>query len=159
MSRPFNGLGLHMPAVEEHGTLQKISGVNCETAYLIITDHRTDYIWGIAADSKAPPMTWLNRWFTQYDPAGAPFRYVALIQSGELFKNKEVMALMPYHRYTPHPAGGDASWQNTPGDTSTSHHCIPCHGYATQRGSGFSPIASFSTTYSHMVTGASPWSG
>jgi hypothetical protein len=50
----------------------KPSGVNGKTAYLIITDHKTDYIWGIAADSKAQPMVWLNRSFVQYTPADAP---------------------------------------------------------------------------------------
>jgi hypothetical protein len=53
---------------------ERLSGLNGETAYLIITDHKTDYVWGLAADSKAPPLAWINRWFAQYAPADAPLR-------------------------------------------------------------------------------------
>jgi hypothetical protein len=36
--------------------------------YLIIAGHFSDYIWGLAAYGKAPPLTWFNRWFAQYAP-------------------------------------------------------------------------------------------
>jgi hypothetical protein len=87
---------------------ERLSGLNGETAYLIITDHKTDYVWGLAADRKSPPLAWLNRWFVQYAPADAPFRYCSLDQGGELYHSSKVMALLTYHRYTPRPTGGDA---------------------------------------------------
>jgi hypothetical protein len=95
---------------------ERLSGLNGETAYLITTDHKTDYILGLPADGKASPLVWLKRWVAQYAPADAPFRYCALYQGGELYHNMEVVALLAYHRYTPRPTGGDASWQNSLGE-------------------------------------------
>jgi hypothetical protein len=77
-------------------------------AYLIIADHFSDYIWGLAADREAPPLAWLNRWFAQYSPTSAKFRYCSIDQGGELVNNKEIQALLAYNHYTPHPTGGDA---------------------------------------------------
>jgi hypothetical protein len=48
------------------------------TAYFIMTDHHTDYICVVAADSKAPSMAWLNLCFAQYTPDGTPFHYFDL---------------------------------------------------------------------------------
>jgi hypothetical protein len=76
---------------------EQLSGINGETDYLIITHHKTDYIWGFPADGKAPPLAWLNRWFTEYAPADAPFRHYAIDQGGEIYHKTEVMALLAYH--------------------------------------------------------------
>jgi hypothetical protein len=37
-------------------------------------------------------------------------------QGGDLANNTDIQALLAYHRYTPRPTGGDASWQNAPGE-------------------------------------------
>jgi hypothetical protein len=37
-------------------------------------------------------------------------------QSSELVNNKEIQALLAYHRYTPRPTDSDVSWQNAPGE-------------------------------------------
>jgi hypothetical protein len=42
------------------GRYEKLFGWNCETAYLIIADHFLDYLWGLAAEGKAPPLAWFN---------------------------------------------------------------------------------------------------
>jgi hypothetical protein len=98
------------------GRYDKLCGWNGETSYLIIADHFSDYLWGLDADGKALPLAWLNRWFAQYAPTAAKFRYCFMDQGGELANNKDIQALLAYHRYTPHPTGGDASWQNAPGE-------------------------------------------
>jgi hypothetical protein len=57
------------------GRYDKLCGWNGETAYLIIADHFSDCLWGLAADGKSPPLAWLNRWYAQYAPTAAQFRY------------------------------------------------------------------------------------
>jgi hypothetical protein len=39
-------------------------------------------------------------------------------QGDDLVNKKDIQALLAYHRYTPRPTGGDASWQNDPGERS-----------------------------------------
>jgi hypothetical protein len=91
------------------GCYDKLSGWNGETAYLIIADHFSDYLWGLSSDGKASPLAWFNRWFAQYAPTSAKFCYCSMYQSGELANNNEIQALLAYHCYTPRPTGGDAS--------------------------------------------------
>jgi hypothetical protein len=45
---------------------KKILGLNGETDYLLIADHKTDKLFGIATVCKAPPLAWISRWLTQY---------------------------------------------------------------------------------------------
>jgi hypothetical protein len=60
------------------GRCDKLSGWNGETAYLIIADHLSNYLWGLATDGKAPPLACLNRWLAQYAPTAAKFRYCSV---------------------------------------------------------------------------------
>jgi hypothetical protein len=39
---------------------KKILGLNGETAYLLLSDHKTDKIFGIATVVKAPTLAWMN---------------------------------------------------------------------------------------------------
>jgi hypothetical protein len=57
-------------------------GLNGETAYFLIADHFSDLLWGITATGKSPPIAWLNRWFTQFHPGSATFRYAAMDEGG-----------------------------------------------------------------------------
>jgi hypothetical protein len=45
---------------------KKLLGLNGETDYLLIADHKTDKLFGIATVCKAPPLAWISRWLTQY---------------------------------------------------------------------------------------------
>ena len=48
--------------------MQKLAGVDGSQAYLLVTDHYGDHIWGISAGSKSPPLTWINRLLTRISP-------------------------------------------------------------------------------------------
>jgi hypothetical protein len=64
------------------GRFESFQGINGETAYLIVADHCTDVLRGIATDGKAPPIAWMNRWFAQYKSSASPFYYVAMDEGG-----------------------------------------------------------------------------
>jgi hypothetical protein len=100
----------------------KMCGINGETAYLLLVDHCPDHLWGVATDGKAPPLTWLNRWLTQYRPAAVPHRYAVMDNGGELSNNGEVLQLLEYHTYTPRPTAPDSSHQN--GSVENPHQYI-----------------------------------
>jgi hypothetical protein len=102
------GWGFIFQHSKTKGRYDKLSGWNGEMAYLIIADHFSGYPWGLAADRNAPPLAWLNRRFAQYVPTLFKFCYCSLDQGGELANNKEIQAILAYHRYT--------SWQNAPGE-------------------------------------------
>jgi hypothetical protein len=65
----------------------KCRGINGETAYILLVDHFSDRLWGIATDGKAPPIAWLNRWLSQYLPDRVPDRYAVMDCVGELGNN------------------------------------------------------------------------
>jgi hypothetical protein len=95
---------------------ESFQGINGETSYLIVADHFTDVLWGIATDGKAPPISWLNRWFAQYKPSSAPFYYAAMDEGGEMAKNPDVLRLLEHHGYDVRPTAPDSSFQNAPGE-------------------------------------------
>jgi hypothetical protein len=112
-------IGVSLSSVQKKVRYDKLSGWNAETAYLIIADHFSDYLWGLAADGKAPPLAWIILWFAQYSqyaPPSTKFCYFSMDQGGEISNNNEIQSMLAYHRYAPHPTGGDASWQNDPGE-------------------------------------------
>jgi hypothetical protein len=61
---------------------ESFQGINSETVYLIVADHCTNVLWGIATDGKSPCIAWLNRRFAQYKPSAAPFYYSAMDEGG-----------------------------------------------------------------------------
>jgi hypothetical protein len=73
---------------------KKVMGINCDTAYLLISDHFSDHLWSLAVTGKIPPIAWLNRWFTQFRPSSAKFRYTSMDDSGVLAHNPNVLALL-----------------------------------------------------------------
>jgi hypothetical protein len=91
-------------------------GLNGETAYLLLADHKTDKLFGIAKVGKSPPLAWINRWLTQYRPSQVPFRYACMDGGGELANNGDVQKLLAYHGYTIRPTAPASSFQNAPGE-------------------------------------------
>ena len=45
--------------------MQKLTGIDGSQAYLLVSDHYSDHLWGILAGSKSPPLVWLNRLLTR----------------------------------------------------------------------------------------------
>jgi hypothetical protein len=74
---------------------EKLLGLNGETAYLLIADHKSYKLFGISTVGKAPPLAWMNRWLTQYHPSQAPFRYACMEGGGELANNGDVKNCSP----------------------------------------------------------------
>jgi hypothetical protein len=91
-------------------------GLNGETAYLLLADHKTDKLFGIATVGKAPPLAWMNRWLTQYCPSQVPFRYACMDGRGELANNGDVQKLLAHRGYTLRPTAPASSFQNAPGE-------------------------------------------
>jgi hypothetical protein len=94
------------------GRLERLSAHDGETAYLLITCHNIDMMWGVSTKGKKPPLSWLNRWFSQYFPNDVQHRYAAMDKGGELANNPEVMALLDEFDYAPRLTAHDASHQN-----------------------------------------------
>jgi hypothetical protein len=95
---------------------EKLLVLNGETAYLILADHKTDKLFGIATVGKAPPLAWMNHWLTQYRPSRVPFRYACMDGGGELANNGDVQKLLTHHGYTIRPTFPDSSFQKAPGE-------------------------------------------
>jgi hypothetical protein len=45
---------------------EKFLGLNGESSYLLLADHKTGVLFGITTIGKSPPLAWMNRWFVQY---------------------------------------------------------------------------------------------
>jgi hypothetical protein len=72
---------------------EKLLGLNGETAYLLLADHKTDMLFGIATVGKSPTLAWLDRWLAQYRPSQVSFRYACMDGGGELARR----ATTPIH--------------------------------------------------------------
>jgi hypothetical protein len=95
---------------------EKFMGLNGETAYLLLADHKSDMLFGIATFGKAPPLSWLNRWLAQYRPSDVSFRYACMDGGGELSNNGDVQKLLAHHGYAIRPTAPASSFQNAPGE-------------------------------------------
>jgi hypothetical protein len=104
------------------GHLERLSGHDGETDYLIVTFRKTYMLWGISTKGKMTPIAWITRWFEQYRPKDVRHRYTAIDKGGELTNNPKIMALLDTYEYTPHPTSPMAFNQNAPG--KRPHHTI-----------------------------------
>jgi hypothetical protein len=108
--------GFMVQSSKTPGRLECLSGHDGETAYLLLTCHKTDMMWGVATKGNKPPVAWLNRWFSQYHPTDVQHRYAAMDKGGELANDPEVMALLDKFDYAPRPTALDAYHQNAPAE-------------------------------------------
>lgn len=88
-------------------------GLNGETCWVLVSDHKTQMKHGSTRISKAAPLDWLAAFLQRYSP-DCPDKYVFLDQGGELFKNEKVVRLFKRFGYDVRPTGADASNQNGP---------------------------------------------
>jgi hypothetical protein len=120
-------------------------GINGETAYLIIADHYTGILWGIATADEATPITWLSRWFAKYKPSSATFHYAALDEGSEMAKNPDVLGLLEKYGYDVQPTTPDPSFQNAPGECPHQDIGTPLRACFAATRSGISSGCSRST--------------
>jgi hypothetical protein len=91
-------------------------GLNGETAYLLIADHFSDFLWGIATTGKSPSIAWINHWFSQCLPGSTTFWYAAMDEGCEMACNPDVLDLLKKHDYIVRPTAPDSSFQNAPSE-------------------------------------------
>ena len=96
--------------------MRQLTGDNNEQAFLLVADHFSDMLYGIAAGSKAPPLVWLNRLLTELTPGNERGKYVTMDQGGEMAKNGDVRKLFERHKYALRPTAPGASHQNAPAE-------------------------------------------
>jgi hypothetical protein len=94
----------------------KFLGLNGETAYLLLADHKMDMLFGIATVGKSPPLAWLNRWLDQYRPSQVAFRYACMEGGGELANNGDIQKLLAHNAYAIFPTAPASLFQNAPGE-------------------------------------------
>ena len=87
--------------------MHKLTGVDGSQAYLLVSDHFSDHLWGISTGSKSPPLVWLNRLLTRIPP-DIQGKYVTMDLGGELGRNLEVQQLFSKHVYEIRPTTLDA---------------------------------------------------
>jgi hypothetical protein len=92
--------------------LEKCVDLNGETDYLLIADHLSDLLWGIATTGKSPPLAWLNRWFAQFRPQTTTSLFTAMDEGGEMARNPGILALLEKFGYVVRPTAPDSSFQN-----------------------------------------------
>ena len=97
--------------------LSRLTGLNGETCYVLITDHHSGALHGATFASKHPPIEYLNRWLARYDPGTAVTnKYVRVDQGGDLGGSSDFRRLFEEAGYTIEPTAPDSSSQNGPGE-------------------------------------------
>ncbi len=96
--------------------MRYFEGDNGEQAFLLVADHYSDMLFGMAAGSKAPPTTWLNRLLTELTPNNEKGKYATMDQGGEMARNGEIRQLFERHKYSIRPTAPGASHQNAPAE-------------------------------------------
>jgi hypothetical protein len=76
------------------GRYEKLVGMHNESAYIIITGHHSNLLWGFPSNSKRPPIKCFNRWLSQYVQRDSKHNCCCMEQGGELANNKEVTELV-----------------------------------------------------------------
>ena len=98
--------------------MRHLEGESGEQAFLLVADHFSNMLYGMAAGSKAPPLAWMNRFLTKLTPGNEKGKYVTMDQGGEMSKNSEVRKLFEQHKYSIHPTAHGSSHQNAPAERS-----------------------------------------
>ena len=115
---PFQGLSVDfsfsgMKSKNDDTRRSDYVGLNGETCWILITDHKTRQTYGDTRISKGSPIEWLKQFLTDHSPDCLD-KYVYMDQGGELYKNPEVRRLFQSFGYDIKPTGAGASNQNGP---------------------------------------------
>ena len=98
-TKPHQGFSIDFgfagQARKEDNKYDEFLGFNKEKAWVLITDHFTDYKWGKCFKSKAPPINYLRDFLTANCPGtdASLDRYVFMDQGGELYRSPKVLKL------------------------------------------------------------------
>jgi hypothetical protein len=99
--------------------LHRLTGLNGETCYVLITDHHSGNLYGATFSSKHPPLAFINRWLTTHGCSrDTPDKYVRMDLGGELGRSPKVHALFTQAGYSVEPTAPDSSHQNGPVERS-----------------------------------------
>ena len=97
--------------------LQRLAGLNGETCYCLIVDHKTKTLYGECFASKGPPVDFINRWLARHGlPVQAKDKYVRFDLGGEMGKSPEIVRLFERAGYSVEPTAPHSSHQNGPGE-------------------------------------------
>ena len=99
-------------------------GINCETCWVLITDHHKSMQYGKKCRSKASLIEWLRSWLHAHSQ-NLRNKYVFMDQDGELYSNPDIINMFTQHQYKVHPTGTDSSHQN--GHVECAHRVIGDH--------------------------------
>ena len=115
---PFQGLSVDfsfsgMKSKNDETRRRDYVGLNGETSWILISDHKTRQTYGDTRLSKGSPIEWLRQFLDDHSP-NCSDKYVYMDQGGELYRNPEVRRLFQSYGYDIKPTGAGASNQNGP---------------------------------------------
>jgi hypothetical protein len=97
--------------------LQCLTGLNGETCYCLIVDHKTKTLYGECFASKQPPVDFINCWLACHGlPVQAKDKYVRFDLGGELGKSPEIVCLFECAGYSVESTAPSSSHQNGQSD-------------------------------------------
>ena len=87
-------LGFIVQKSKNKRRVRQLEGLNGEQAFLIVADHYSDILYGMAAGSKAPPLAWMNRLLTELIPGNERGKYVTMDLGGEMARKSDVRRIL-----------------------------------------------------------------
>ena len=109
--------GFMVQASSNESRKERLSGLNGETSYCLITDHFSGTLYGATFRSKAPPLAYLNQWLATHGlPHDVPDKYARMDLGGELGRSPEVKELLKEAGYHVETTAANSSHQNGPGE-------------------------------------------
>jgi len=96
--------------------VERLKGINGETSYCLITNHKSAWLYGECSSSKAPPLGFMNWWLLQHGCSGnVPDEYVRMDLGSELSRARGVNNCFEKAGYKIKPTTANSSHQNGPG--------------------------------------------
>jgi hypothetical protein len=90
-ARPYQGLSIDFAFAgvnsQDDKRKENFAGINCETCWILVSDHFSRTLLGGTRVSKGPPIEWLRAFLEEYEPR-SPGNYVYFDQGGELMPTK-----------------------------------------------------------------------
>ena len=99
-------------STSSNAQVEKLTGLNRETAFLVAVDHKYNNVWGHASRFKEPPIVWLSNMLTEIAPLSTRGKYTCIDLGGELGHNSAIQALLKRHSYKLRPTAPTYSNQN-----------------------------------------------
>ena len=121
--------------------------MNCETAWIIISDAQTRMLHGDTRLNKSSPVKYLESFLQQYSPE-CKNKWVVLDQGGELYGNPDIRNLFKRYNYEIFPTGADSSSQNGPAERA--HRTVSNGIKSCLIGTGL-PIAYWPVAFLHVL--------